>query len=233
MRKISKKDYYHIIFHLPFENDNKYSIVDSSIHYLIVEELLFNIVNRYEAIIYPWRLHRMFIKKKTNEFKFKFYCSKWTFNFIRNKVLSNYSMQELLNKRIIKRVEYYKYPYGTNEIGSDNDISWDYFIKEIWPYYICGVSKSWVYMIHKIFDKVKKENYLNNCHLYPLENRLKYYEKVKNEIEWSWINYGNHAFFHHANALFGYKKIRFKRFKKEVKLKIKFFSKYKEGYIQF
>ena len=82
-------------------------------------------------------------------------------------------------------------------IANSSDANWPAEIQASWPWYIMGVSQTWLSLI----DQVRAEQ--------PLEETsgdalLDYYGEVNARVTALWRDYGQHVYLHHLNALFGY-----------------------------
>ncbi|NIV48393.1 MAG: hypothetical protein GWN46_17135 [Gammaproteobacteria bacterium] len=78
-----------------------------------------------------------------------------------------------------------------------SDSAWPAEIRNSWPWFIMGVSQTWLSLIRQVTaDK-------------PLDNPspdalLDYYRTVNDRVGELWRIHGQHAYLHHLNALFGY-----------------------------
>ena len=94
---------------------------------------------------------------------------------------------------------------GTRKINRPHvedvsDKSWPTIIQKSWPYFIMGVSQTWLGMISQKADELGED--VSGATLYAYE---KLYRRVAESVDEMWRHDGRHAFFHHLNALFGYK----------------------------
>jgi hypothetical protein len=82
-------------------------------------------------------------------------------------------------------------------IARTSDAAWPPEIQSSWPWFIMGVSQSWLILIRQVSAEQ------------PLEDPspaalLDYYRSVDDQVTALWREYGQHVYLHHLNALFGY-----------------------------
>jgi hypothetical protein len=82
-------------------------------------------------------------------------------------------------------------------IASSSESPWPREIQESWPWYIMGVSQTWLSLI----DQVKEETPFEDSSTSAL---LEYYRAVNDRVSALWRMHGQHVYLHHLNALFGY-----------------------------
>ena len=85
---------------------------------------------------------------------------------------------------------------GRLELTSDSD--WPIEIQRSWPYYIMGASQTWLMLVQEL----SAENVLAGTVDY--NELLLHYEEVNQRMNTLWRENGQHAYFHHLSALFGY-----------------------------
>ena len=86
---------------------------------------------------------------------------------------------------------------GASPIATGSDEDWPPEIQESWPWYIMGVSRTWLSLI----DQVKTEEPFEGG---PTAALLEYYESVNDRVSALWRVHGQHVYLHHLNAAFGY-----------------------------
>ena len=86
---------------------------------------------------------------------------------------------------------------GPPPVAHSSDRNWPPEIQASWPWYIMGVSQTWLSLI----DQVKAEKPLSSA---SGEELLEYYQEVNERVTALWRDYGQHVYLHHLNALFGY-----------------------------
>lgn len=84
-----------------------------------------------------------------------------------------------------------------SSVAGSSDRAWPPEIQASWPWYIMGVSQTWLSLI----DQVRAEDPLEDGSTVAL---LEHYETVNERVNDLWRNHGQHVYLHHLNALFGY-----------------------------
>lgn len=179
--------------------DERVNDEDSPLHLMIAHEICSPLIEEYKFNIVLWRFHRLYIEKgegAQNSFRFKIYGDTSLKESLLLKLSENPLVKELKKKRLLQKLEV-DFSDGYR-IRDDHDVNYPLLMKEIWPYYINGVSIAWLKAIqhHCRFPNLMKADFWT---------RLDHYAKVIELIEDDWLLYARPAFFHHANALFGYK----------------------------
>ena len=82
-------------------------------------------------------------------------------------------------------------------IARSSDTTWPPEIRNSWPWFIMGVSQTWLSLIRQ----VTAEQPLDDTSPDAL---LDYYRSVNDRVSALWRVHGQHAYLHHLNALFGY-----------------------------
>lgn len=83
-------------------------------------------------------------------------------------------------------------------LGEAADPSWPDTVQRSWPWFIMGVSQSWLGLIRE----VKKTRPLAEDA--SIGELIAYYRGIHEEVSALWREHGQHAYLHHLNALFGY-----------------------------
>lgn len=213
------KDYYNIIS------------VNSPAHLLLAHDLFYPIIKEFENNIELWRFHRLIILYKEDnlilhsqhEFKFKFYSNIDIFNKIENKVKEYNNINKLIWE-IVKKVECINCLHE-DKIKNDKDDKWPLSICTIWPYYINGVSRSWIELIKETMNNIYLVKNISDL---TFSEKLSHYNLINNKMSQDIIKWGEHAFFHHLNIMFGsnnidvfwnLKNISLKNYKSKDKIK--------------
>ena len=82
-------------------------------------------------------------------------------------------------------------------IARASDPNWPPAIQASWPWFIMGVSQTWLVLI----KQVSAEQSLQGSSKWAL---LDHYQDVHKTIDAQWRAFGQHAYLHHLNAIFGY-----------------------------
>ncbi|MSR14545.1 MAG: hypothetical protein EXR86_08280 [Gammaproteobacteria bacterium] len=82
-----------------------------------------------------------------------------------------------------------------NGIAATIDQQWDPVLQRAWPYFIMGVSASWLAMVQELALGIEA----NSTEL------IDAYRSVDAQITKLWGLQGQHAFLHHLNGIYGYR----------------------------
>jgi hypothetical protein len=86
-------------------------------------------------------------------------------------------------------------------IARTSDRSWPPEIQASWPWFIMGVSQTWLSLIQQVTVEVTVEEAAEEL---STDAVLEYYRSVNDRVDILWRNHGQHVYLHHLNALFGY-----------------------------
>jgi hypothetical protein len=82
-------------------------------------------------------------------------------------------------------------------IEATSDPNWSPILQKAWPYFIMGVSQTWLDLIARYAgDGGKKPMTVTEA--------LAFYREIGLQVDATWKKEGGHAFLHHLNAIFGY-----------------------------
>ena len=181
---------------------------DSPVHSLTANEILGPIIQKCEQEMILWRFQRSFRPNKAwHPFTFKFYGPRSLVPEINKLIQSNevYRMMKeegLLELNDDKDVAC-RALTDCPAVKDDNDPNWSDEIKEIWPYYIHGVSQAWLRLIEVFTEQVEGQMPRSS-----FKEKIDFHDTVNKRIEEQWTKHGQHAMLHHLNAVFGYKYIK-------------------------
>jgi len=164
---------------------------------------IFKPVIENEKNISLWRFHRRAIDDKSgHKFSFIFYAPRKVGESIYQQVSQSTLVKELLDQQKIKRLSFYDINSELRAgIGDTSDNSWPIELQNTWPYFIMGVSQTWLGLVEFYY------NQLDSSELNGLDDQLDAFKQVNASIDKTWKNSGSHAFLHHLNALFGYQEL--------------------------
>ena len=174
---------------------------------LLADQVIEPVLEHNRERIALWRFHRRAARDAAgSKFSFIFYSSLEDAKIITEEIVNNEMVQILSEQQVIERIrvdrlEKVKLP----DIADTSDKVWPEEIQKSWPYFIMGVSQSWLALINELTDR------------YPFpqdedsfEEMLIYYTEVSGRVDHYWSNYGGHAYIHHLSALFGYRPVGIK-----------------------
>lgn len=82
-------------------------------------------------------------------------------------------------------------------IARTSDAAWPPEIQASWPWFIMGVSQTWLSLIRQVMVEQPLQGS-------STDGLLDYYRSVNDQVTVLWRVYGQHVYLHHLNALFGY-----------------------------
>ena len=182
----------YVRFRLAPEDDGT---VNSYLDLMLADQVLAPVIDRYGADIPLWRFHRRWPKDQTgHQFSFIFYASPDVVGAVTAQIRRNPLLQTLGEQGYL--VEYRVDEGGTADVAATSDPGWPETIQREWPAFIMGASRMWLGLLQT------EASLHDSMELYA---RFRMTEKTLDDL---WFNEGNHAFFHHLSALFGYKPLR-------------------------
>ena len=166
---------------------------------LIAHKIVSPVLDRYRKDIILWRFHRRAARDEAgHRFSFIFYSTPATARKIYSAINSSSVLTRLKAQGVILRVAM----DDTNTIArpgleATSDQQWSASLQKAWPYFIMGVSQTWLDLISRYAGD-------GGGKLPSIVEMLAYYREISQEVETTWQKEGGHAFLHHLNALFGY-----------------------------
>ncbi|MGE3771384.1 MAG: hypothetical protein AB7I32_00540 [Gammaproteobacteria bacterium] len=88
------------------------------------------------------------------------------------------------------------------ELGATSDPAWDPAIQRTWPYFIMGVSASWLALVHDLAVSPPANAPAADT------DPIGFYTAIDARIAELWAGQGQHAYLHHLSGLYGYKPLR-------------------------
>lgn len=172
--------------------------VASYLDLLIADRLFADVLGRHEPAIRLWRFHRRWPRDATgHQFSFIFFAAP----DVIEQVLTEIEDAPLLN-RLRADGHLREFRVDALNAGRDtdpaatSDPAWSPVIQREWPEFIMGASRMWLGLVQQEAASV------DHLDLYAR------YAQVEERLDELWYEEGNHAFFHHLSALFGYKPLR-------------------------
>jgi hypothetical protein len=193
----SGKGWWQVDFQLEWDQEQQPSWhVDA----LLADQIMAPIVAGAEARILLWRFHRRAAPDDHgHRFSFVFYADAETAGIINDEVESSPITAQLQEAGIVRDVRLVTIDDApAQDIGATRDPSWPDAIRRGWPWFIMGVSQSWLRLIQ---ESKAKQPALDRA---PLSNVLEYYRDIDEEVSTLWREHGQYAYLHHLNAVFGY-----------------------------
>ena len=189
--------------------ENQSERADFSWHPMIADRILRPVIETHSRAMPLWRFHRRAAADAAgHQFSFIFYGTPETAAEIRDAVESNDLVHRLLKTGILKTVIFSDgQSDGVSEKEATSDPAWPPEVQRSWPYFIMGVSQSWLDQIAQLRQSFPGSSENSNPDHGDLETLLEYYMVLNDRLNSQWTRYGRHAYFHHINALFGYEPV--------------------------
>ncbi len=175
-----------------------------SAHSLIAEQLLLPVITAHEERLTLWRFHRRASRDAAgNQFSLIFYTDEATAAQINNDISMNPLTYSLIDNAIIEKTAFSK--RTQQELGlleQTSDPQWPIEIQRSWPYFIMGASQSWLMLVQEISQGLELDDTISYSGL------ITHYQRVDQAVNAQWVDYGQRAYLHHLNAIFGYQPLR-------------------------
>ena len=172
--------------------------VNSYLDGLIADRILEPLIVRYADEVPLWRFHRRWPDDATgHQFSFIFFAAPAVGDALIARLERAPLLQRLKSDGdlIEFRVDRLA-PERASDPAATSDTAWPIEIQREWPKFIMGASSMWLGLVGTEADKRA-----------DLEIHQRY-QAVEIAVDEMWFKHGNHAFFHHLSALFGYKPVR-------------------------
>lgn len=166
---------------------------------LIAHRVVAPVLDRYRKEILLWRFHRRAVRDEAgHRFSFIFYTTAANARKIYAVIESSAVVHRLKAEGVILQVALDDtHSISRPGIEAASDPSWSPALGKAWPYFIMGVSQTWLDLIDQYAeDGRRKPN--------SIAEMRAFYRQISHEVEAVWNKEGGHAFLHHLNALFGY-----------------------------
>lgn len=172
--------------------------VNSFLDALIADQLLAAAIAQYQAEIPLWRFHRRWSDDATgHQFSFIFFAPSPVADELAAQIERDPLLQRLADDGYLVEFRVDAAPADhAQDPAATSDPRWPPAIQREWPKFIMGASRMWLGLVQSEAARH------GDLALYP---RYRAVETVLDEL---WFSEGNHAFFHHLSALFGYRPVR-------------------------
>lgn len=193
----SGKGWWRVYFHLAWDREKE---PDWHLDALLADQVMAPVIARAEARISLWRFHRRAARDGAgHRFSFHFYADPETAEAVNNDVTRSPLTARLLDAGIVIETRLAGVDDAKAEdIGAASDPAWPDAVMRGWPWFIMGVSQSWLRLIAEVkADRPPPEGT-------ALDDVLEYYRGIHDEVSTLWREHGQHAYLHHLNAVFGY-----------------------------
>lgn len=173
---------------------------------LLAKEVVAPVLFELQQGIALWRFHRRASRDRAgHQFSFIFYASPATASAVYDRIRSDGTLQVLKKAGAVIADSYDDTNRVTRpHIQDTSDPHWSLDLQKSWPYFIMGVSRTWLELIELQSAKVEKTEDLSS-----FEDLKAEYTRINAAIDQLWQREGGHAFLHHLNAIFGYVPVQF------------------------
>ena len=177
---------------------------DFSGHPLLAEQVLLPLIVEHQESMPLWRFHRRAGRDGAgHQFSLIFLADEKTADAIggaiENDELIAWLKQEgMLEKTSLAR----RGPEELAKLEETSDPAWPLEIQRSWPWFIMGVSTAWLMQVQEISQRQG----LPETATYP--ELHDHYRRVSTTVDAQWRDFGQHAYLHHLNAVFGYQPIK-------------------------
>ncbi len=147
-----------------------------------------------------WRFHRRAAPDAAgHQFSLLVYTSTPTTEHLRERFDADPTLSGLrMSGQVKDLIHGCRADQGTPEIAATSDPGWDPAIQRAWPWFIMGVSASWLALIQELAYELPPAG----------PDPLPAYRAIDARIERLWATEGQHAFLHHLSGLYGYRPLR-------------------------
>ena len=177
---------------------------DFAAHLLIAEQVLLPVLIENQADLPLWRVHRRAGRDGAgNQFSLIFYSDKATADRIDDEIASTPITTWLLDNGLLNKVLFaQRSPEELARLELTSDPEWPIEIQRSWPYFIMGVSQTWMMLVQELSQQAQLEGEMD----YP--ELLQHYQVVESRLNDQWRRNGQHAYLHHLSAVFGYQPLQ-------------------------
>lgn len=149
---------------------------------------------RHEQSIPLWRFHRRAARDDAgHQFSLIFYASPATARVLFSEIEQVPLLEALTAAGDVETVRLQE---RGQAIAATSDAVWNPAIQRSWPWFIMGVSRSWLELIDQVAGALPESASLEQTHAH--------YREAVAEVTALWQQQGGHAYLHHLNAVFGY-----------------------------
>jgi len=196
----SQSGWWRVAYHLQWdEGEEPLWHLDTLIAHRVVKPVLDSLAGEIKV----WRFHRRAARDAAgHQFSFIFYSTNATAKKLYALLGDSDVVQVLKKQGMIERLSFSD--INTNRqpgIGDTSDKVWAEVLQQTWPYFIMGVSQTWLGLIDKIDAQKKLPNALS------ITEQIERYQLLNVTLNELWEQQGGHAFLHHLNAIFGYQEL--------------------------
>jgi hypothetical protein len=168
---------------------------------LLAHRVVSPVLQLHKNHLVLWRFHRRASRDQAgHQFSFLFYSSPVAARKIYADIKSDKTLQKLKRAGAVTGDSYDDIERFSKPRTEDtSDRHWSTNLQKSWPYFIMGVSQTWLSLI-----ELAAADATNDCYPSSIGELQALYIKINDSINRLWRKEGGHAFLHHLNAVFGY-----------------------------
>jgi hypothetical protein len=188
-------------FKLQWPNDKP---PEFSHHLLIADQIIAPALIEHSENIGLWRFHRRAGRDQAgHQLSLIFYAEEETASAIAQSMDGKPLTQWLEGHDLIEATSFSRRTDSELALLEDtSDREWPLEIQRSWPYFIMGVSQTWLVMLQELSAKDSLSGEVD------YEALLAHYQNVDRKLTAQWRDFGQHAYLHHLSAVFGYQPLK-------------------------
>lgn len=169
---------------------------------VVADQVFYKILADRSEKIPLWRFHRRALRDSSgHQFDFIFYCSDECAKQVWDSVVSNSTYLTLKDRSLIEQSSWDSLEMpGGQMLAATSDPTWSKKLQEAWPYFAMGVSATWLELVHSEYSPHSEPS--------SVKQLLADYRQAEQKVAETWSSSGQHAFFHHLSAMFGYQPLK-------------------------
>lgn len=167
---------------------------------LIAREVVEPVLNSFQDEISLWRFHRRARRDgASHRFSFIIYATPEAAERIFLQIQRSPELEKLRAQKLVVKDWYDDTAkMGRPDIEDTSDPDWSSPLQRAWPYFIMGVSATWLDLVDRLAAQAKEEGVAKG------KSEEAFYREVNKRLVKLWRDEGGHAFLHHLSAIFGY-----------------------------
>ncbi len=168
---------------------------------LAANEIIKPTLERHRKEILLWRFHRRASRDAAgHQLSFIFFTSSSKAQQVFDDLDSREVLERLESNGDLVLTRYDEVQKNKKPgVEDTSDPHWPLDLQKVWPWFIMGVSETWLGLIAQKAEKLPLK--ANDSNMEELKGA---YVTIHDQVSERWRNHGAHAFVHHLNALFGY-----------------------------
>jgi hypothetical protein len=168
---------------------------------LIAHRVIAPVLARYREQIELWRFHRRAARDSAgHQFSFIFYADVVSARLITGELSDDALAAALLNSGSVRRISSdVTHSVTRPELADTSDPAWSPAVRQAWPFFIDGASRSWLELIEQTAPTGRPAG--ADMTVSALQE---HYRAIDKQVQQAWETEGQRAFLHHLNAIFGY-----------------------------